>query len=233
MPDTYRYLHIFISGFTQRWGRAGNGLHDVCDQVYRRYAAPDTLVMYFPWYINPADIAARIAELNEACLAAYGVPLQIQIVGYSFGGQTAANICRALSEIPDTPAVTVDRLCLCDAVARCGRLGWLRAANPFSKIVLPANVDRVSAFIQRHSRLQLRAPLFFPAGHRLFIERPVWIDEEIAIDQQPIEPCELDAQHTDVDNAEEFHTAVLSDAAEMHRGGGDVYSQVIPFPQAA
>lgn len=214
MVSSYRYAHILFGGFTQRVGRAGNGMFELFDELYHRFAAADSVVEYFPWYVNPRDVAHTLAERNEKCSENYGVPLRLQIVGYSFGGQTAANVCRELDQLPDKPAVTIDHLSLCDAVARCGRLGWLRAANPFGTIRLPRNIHNMGAFVQRHRRWRLAPPFFFPAGQRLVIDEA---SIDVGAATLPIEPRELPMEHDEIDGAFDFRNSVLEWAAELHR----------------
>lgn len=234
MLTAYRHLHLHHAGFSHRRATAGNGVNVAFDDTYRTYASSTTLVEYYPWYIAPWDIARRIAQLNEDCLAAYGERLKIQLVGYSFGGQTAANICRWLQDdLPEYPDVTIDQLCLCDAVARRGRLGWIHALNPFSTIRVPRNVKWLNAFVQRHRRFRIKPPFFYPAGHRILREVPTLQD----FAWNRFDPIELDAEHTEIDNHPHFHAAVSLGAAAIHAGddlppaNDNVQCDILPFPR--
>lgn len=234
MSTAYRQFHVFGAGFTHRRSMASNGIATAFDDTYRTYASPTTLVEYYPWYIAPWDIARRIAQLNEDCLATYRERLKIQLVGYSFFGQTAANICRCLQEeLPEYPAVTIDQLCLCDAVARRGRLGWVHALNPCSTIRIPRNVRLLNAFVQRHRRLRLSPPFFFPAGHRIVRE----VCTPAGYEWRDVDPWELDAEHTEIDNHPLFHNAVSIGAAAIHAGddlppaSDNVQCDILPFPR--
>lgn len=201
--SAFRYLHHFYAGFTHRVGVTSNGVYAAFDDVYRRWAGRDTLVEYFPWYLNPAGIAKAIVDRDVQCRAVHGHRLRVHQVGYSFGGQTAVHVAAELKAIA-ADRLFVDELCLCDAVARCGRLGWIRAANPWSVIRIPTNVLDVRAFVQNNPRWRPRKPFFFPAGHHLR-----WGTCDVV-------PMELDAEHTEIDNTESFHSVVRVQAERLH-----------------
>ena len=219
MPIAYRYAHIFFGSFTQRVGRCTNGVYAAFDRVYRLYAGPQSLVEYTAWYLNPLDVAAALAERNEDCLRETKRRLQIQLVGYSFGGQTAVNVARELND----HGVRVDRLLLCDAVARCGRLGWIWAMNPKSKIHVPKNVTRVTWLHQTHPRVRLERPYFFPAGHSVIAESPLTISKG---------PYEIEHEHVDMDDACAFHKCVDFDAEWLHSSHSTPITAWLPIPDA-
>lgn len=199
----FRTAHIFVAGFTQRVGRSSNGVYRLFDECYRRFASQSTLVEYFPWYIHPQHIAELTAERDRECQHQSGSSLRVQIVGYSFGGQTAAHICDEL----DARSVGVEHLVLCDPVARYGRLGWLRAANPWSVIHVPRSVKSIDWFAQRHPRWQMSPPFFNPRGHRVD-----WAGGEVV-------ERRVYHTHSNIDNAPAFHRAVM-DAATVISGKG-------------
>lgn len=196
----FRTAHIMIAGFTQRVGRSSNGVYRLFDECYRRFASQSTLVEYFPWYVSPDDIANALLERSLELQHGEHRMLSIQLVGYSFGGQTAVHVARQLQ----ARGHSVDHLTLCDPVARFGRLGWLRAANPFGEITVPSTVLNVQWFRQWSRRWRLTPPFFFPRSHDVRIEgRPT----PIAI--------RSDREHTDIDNDPRFHRCVLDTAERL------------------
>lgn len=204
---TFRYAHIFFGGFTQRSWTPGddNGVQELYLQLYRTWAGPQTLVEYFDWYADPGRIAAFLAGLNQESLAQTGQPLLVQIVGYSFGGQTAAHVAAALRGT----AAEIDTLILCDAVCRRGSLGWLAAANPWATIHVPATVNSLRVFHQRHPRWQLRPPFFWPAGHRVTRHPRVCLEgqHDLTTDR---------TTHLTIDNHGAFHDYAIDAARALH-----------------
>lgn len=148
-----KYYHIVIAGFTQKFGLQGNGIDRLDHELHKLYGGQDTRNWYLPWYCDVTGYAESIFN--------YGKDAKIQIAGYSFGGQTAVNLCRELA----VRGVSVDRLCLIDAVKRRSRFpwGWLSAFNRLTKIRVPDNVKGVSIFTQSNG---------WPRGHRVVFNNP-------------------------------------------------------------
>ncbi len=133
MPRTapFKTVILFVAGFTQRRSPS-NGIHRAFDRAYRTHADATTLVLYLPWLVDVGEIAAMLERLSTETYreSAGETRLRIVIVGYSFGGYTAVQICRKFATGPASLFV-VDELILCDPVARwVGRSGWTRAAVP-------------------------------------------------------------------------------------------------------
>lgn len=205
------HVHWFFGGFTQRLCRAGNGVYSLYEHVYRSCASPATLVAYHPWYLRASILAECLVRLNEECFAATEQPLRIAVAGYSFGGGTAVQLAQALVG----SGVRIDRMTLCDAVGRrFGRLGWLRAANPWTTLYVPATVRRLTWLRQRNPRWQLRPPFFWPAGHDVVAAQGVQVEG----------PVELEVDHLQADNAPAFANRVYLDVAGLHRHDRD-YSE--------
>lgn len=202
VEPVYRHAHVLIGGFTQRLDQRANGVFKRFDEVYQCYAGPECLVQYFPWYLGPREIAESLEALDQECLITHRRRIRIQLAGFSFGGQTVANVCRDLYR----KQVIVDSVCLCDAVARRGRLGWVRAMNPFTRIHFPENVRRLRWIVQMNRRWRFTPPFFHPSGH------PVVTSEET----ETFGPYHLQCEHTDIDNSELFREHVFSEANVMH-----------------
>lgn len=200
----FRYVHLCLAGFTQRYCRHGNGVHALFERLYQRYAGPQTLVEYFPWYVDPGRIAGCLAELNDTSLSETGQPVAVQVAGYSFGGQTAAHVA---DKLVGTGA-RIDEMVLCDPVCRRGRLGWLAAANPLAMIYVPDTVRRLRVLSQSRPRWQLAWPPFMPAGHRVLSHGHV--------QREPDHDLTDSATHLTIDNHGDFHELVLDAAERLH-----------------
>lgn len=198
----YRYVHLCFAGFTQRLGREGNGVHRLFDELYARYASPETLVEYGQWFCGPDDLAERLKDLDHDCRVQHGHRIKIQLIGYSFGGQTAVRVADKC-----WPGL-IDLMDLCDPVARRGRLGWLAAANPLATIRVPSNVRSLTWIQQRNPRWQCRRPFFWPAGH----------DIKCSPETDLEGPIDLTAfhSHLTIDNSGSFRHRVLDRAARLH-----------------
>lgn len=203
MSTPYSRAIILFGGFTQRYGRAGNGMYRLFDRLYRAHAGPATLIEYFPWFVGPAGIAEALAQLDAECRALQGRRLAIQIAGFSFGGQTAADVCWHLQNV----AVYVEQLQLCDAVSRRWRFWPFSAFNPLAEIELPVNVRNLTWFVQRNAYVRTKPPFLLPRGHRVVP----------AVTTAVSGPHVLDAPHDEIDGHQAFHEAVLYDARMLHR----------------
>jgi len=183
---TFRAALLFIGGFLNRRDTA-NGLYESYLRTYHAHAHSDVLVQYLPWMADPKEVAASLRVLEYRNAPRRGESPRLAVCGYSFGGFTAVNICRALQSKP------VDRLLLIDPVARwCGRFGWSRALFP-GRVTIPPNVLRVDWYRQTHRRLRLAWPFLFPRSHRVVPEAPL---------KTPVfGPHDLPHEHTEIDHA--------------------------------
>jgi len=106
------------------------------------------------------------------------------IAGYSYGGQTAVDMCWELSSRND---VRVVALALCDPVRRCKWMPGVLGGLGLGKFHIPPVVERVWGYRQKHPRWSLRrgVDVFQPAGHDVVavdphktkIEPPVIVQE--------------------------------------------------------
>lgn len=203
----FRFLHLFVGGFTQPVGTLGNGTYRAFLEASRQWSSPDTLVLYAPWYLallhGPDAIARLVLRLNRARLRVGGSPIRIFISGYSYGGQTAATICHRLANLK----INVDKLILCDPVARRNKLDFLRALNPSAKITVPHNVRHVVWIRQNNPRFRLKFPFFFPAGHDVECQ---------GYRTQISGPYTIKQEHIDADNSQEYFEAVRAHAFNLH-----------------
>jgi pimeloyl-ACP methyl ester carboxylesterase len=194
--------HFVISGFTQREGES-NGW----GQLWRKlnYLSNDGCCVEFKtWRQRWSDVA----DLVEQWRPQNRDPV-VKIYGYSFGGMSAVILASELKR----RGIGVRHLLLADAVYRCWTvLGWWRSMVPFSRIVVPENVEQVDWFRQKHSRFALfrdGAPALdrfaMPAGNDVVAENPRFT--KIA------EAKRLDCEHTFVCRAPEVHRAAI-DIAE-------------------
>ncbi len=199
--SAYRYVVILFAGFLQRVGSPQNGILQLRDRLYRSIAGPDFLIDYYPWYIGADEIARMISELDAECEDLLLRRLRVMIVGFSWGGATAVQVCSRLAR----QGICVDQLTLCDPVARHGRLGWLRALLPWSRLVVPDSVLRLTVFRQRHPRFRPTPPFFFPGGQRVVSGANTRINGVF----------ELDLEHWEMDSAPDFHRVVFAEANRL------------------
>lgn len=200
----WRWIHWLFAGFTQKRSRRSNGVRTLFEIIAREWAGPQTLVEYYPWIVDPGELAALAAEINADSLHQTGQPVNIQLVGYSFGGQTAVQLAQALAGT----GAEVDSLILCDPVRRRGRLGWLAAANPWATLSVPSTVRELRVLRQRNPRWQLAPPFFWPAGHEVKSAGSVKRTPDIALTGT--------ATHLTIDNHGRFQDFVLDAADRLH-----------------
>ena len=187
---TYRAAILFFGGFTQRRSES-NGIYEAFDRTYRKAASADTHVAYFPWIVDPAEVAGVVRRVDRSSQP--HKRLRLAIVGYSFGGHTAVQVCEQLAGLP------VDRLVLCDPVARwCGRLGWSRALIN-STIRVPINVRNVALLLPKAT-----AGCVFS---RRFCSRAATASRSTT-SRRGGQGRQLSAEHADIDNAPEFQDTV-------------------------
>lgn len=202
----YTAAHILFSGFTQRRGCLGNGIEHLLDLLTWKLAKPTTLIELVPWYISPESIAARLVKLWRNCYRITGEPMRIHLIGYSFGGQTAANVAGLLEH----EHAAVDCLTLCDPVRRRGRLWWASAFNPWASIEITANVQRVTWFEQRKRWLK-EWPVCSPIGHRVELA-----NGNAATTLEPVRHLSH-CNHLTIDNAAAFHRAAVLNSKLIER----------------
>ena len=184
--SVYRNIHVLFSGFTQRRDHLGNGIPVLADKLRKQTDGQNTLVEVFPWYTS--GIAAYIHQRCDE-------DTRVHLVGYSYGGQTAADVARELIEYR-TPKRLY--LTLSDAVARRSRMPWGWAAsvvppNDFWPRIQVPEKAVVRSYIQRQK---------WPVGHRLATRR--------------VEQILAHVPHTQMDGLEEFHQYVLEIAGDMN-----------------
>lgn len=99
-----------------------------------------------------SDWRAHAECINRMCADHHA---SVVIAGYSWGGYSSTLLARELAK----HGRKVQQMVLCDAVYRHKYwLGNWRALCPFSKIKIPANVEKVTWFRQKQN---------FPRGHNL------------------------------------------------------------------
>jgi thioesterase domain-containing protein len=184
-----REWHIVIMGFAQREG-AINGMVECWRQLINAVKGTAARVELRSWNSDVEDLAEFISKLQPPDL-----PPRICIHGYSWGGMTAANLCRALRR----RGLNVDRVVLSDAVYRHWYpWGNWRAFAPWRAIRIPDNVRRVTLFQQKES---------LPMGH------PVAADNPGKTHVDPVKWLKVD--HKWMDDQTEFHRACV----QTTRGG--------------
>lgn len=186
-----RWLILF-SGFLQREDRPSGFLRLFAD-LNRLHAGPTTRVELRSW----RDDAARLAEF--VFLLRNGESPRITLYGYSWGGAAAIEFAGELRR----RGLIVEHLVLCDAVYRHRyALGQWRALVPWSRLVVPENVRRVTWFRQRQS---------LPRGH-----------EVVAADAAATRvdtPHTLLCDHCWCDDAPGFHLAAKRIAEGVYHVG--------------
>ena len=145
-------------------------------KLVQRCNEPNSVVLLREWHQPVPDLASLIAQFN-------GSP-DILICGYSYGGQTAVNLARALQQ----RKIGVRQLVLTDAVFRPRWYEFYKAFLPARRISIPTNVRWVRWFRQRVN---------WPAGHDLLAINPV---------RTKIAPAEvvIDRGHEAMDELPEF-----------------------------
>jgi thioesterase domain-containing protein len=187
-----RHYHFLFSGFTQKWSDPTNGL----GVVYRslRGSHPESEVIYQPWHVSAEDLAGMVIMNSQEL---YPEQAKITVAGYSFGGTTALNLCRALYLQGQH---RVSRLCLVDAVKRRSLYphGWLAAFNRTARLWVPPNVERFVSFYQRVN---------WPRGH------VVRMDDS---SRTAGEWMRLDDPHSAMDSHDLVRNTILSQAESVY-----------------
>lgn len=182
-----RDWHIVLSGFLQRAGDV-NGCVKIFLELHHLIQSPTARVELRPWRCDVSDLAEMISKLQPS-----DAPPRVCIYGYSWGGQTAADLARELLR----RGLFVDQMVLCDAVYRHSyTLGQWRAFAPWSRIRISRNVRYVTWFRQDRCH---------PKGHRVIADNPVLTKvKNVQV---------LQYDHMWMDDSAEFRHACLEAAA--------------------
>lgn len=195
---THSLHNILISGFTQHEGRM-QGIFALREKLINagHSQGPRFRVRSFPWNASLGQIAEEVQIVSTY----YGHKPVVNLAGYSYGGWAAIRFAGEL----ETRGIDVDILTLCDPVARPN--WWPRPLPAASSMLgrnwsrvlrIPNNVLCMNEFRQTENR---------PCGHRLEIPAAT----QLKLSQQ------LMRRHEDMDDAPEFHQAVI-EAAGVLRG---------------
>lgn len=187
MPHRINAWHICISGYTQHAGRM-SGLMRLWLAICSEYCSKTSRVELREWNSDWSRLAESIWLVwQEQDISAK--PPRICIYAYSWGaGWGFTQLARELGK----RGLTVDVAILCDPVYRHRYwLGQWRAFWPFSKIVVPRNVRRVTWFYQRQN---------LPCGHEVIAESK---------DTKINKGLPIYVQHQYMDDAPVFHARAL------------------------
>lgn len=175
---------VVISGFLQNKGEP-NGITRIWRQLHAKMTDSTSVVYHLTW---DSDIKAT-AEFMFRYSNRHQRP-KILLAGYSWGGQTAANLAFEL----DRRGLHVDQFVTADAVHRHKYwFGRWRAMVPWSKIRIPDSVKRVTWFRQKMNK---------PAGHQL-------------VGKNVGDPIELHVAHQYADDAVVVENTILKLAEEL------------------
>jgi hypothetical protein len=180
-----------FSGFLQRGGSEGNGLFDLENEIHHLISCyPEAKVRLYPWNVNVSDVAESVWRLRNSKQSHI-------VVGYSYGGQAAANFTYEL-QLRSTSGLTVPHLFLCDPVRRWKYLPGVAAMTGLGTIRYADIVDNVTYYYQANPRWKFgRAGMTFqPAGHKIK-------------GKAPFTPIRRIAGHSYIDNDKEFKNEVL------------------------
>ncbi len=158
---TISEVHVIFSGFQQKTATI-NGTVRVEDRILKIVQnRPNVRVILLPQNADVVDVAERIAKTQDDS----GRETIVNVYGYSWGGQTAADFARELQR----RSIKVQWMVLTDPVLRVSRFlffFWLfqwRAFVSWLPIRIPKNVKNVRCFRQRMN---------YPRGHDLVADDP-------------------------------------------------------------
>ncbi len=192
-------VNNWVICFTGALQHEGNdvGVVRLWNELRTKHSSPDTCILLYSWdhsVDHLAELMWRLVQLDS-------LHANILVVGYSWGGMTAVNLCRALDRRGD---LMVRDLVLCDAVYRHRyRFGYWRSLASWFTIKIPSNVCRVRWFRQYENR---------PRGHNLKAK-------SIATDIQ--NPVTLNVKHNMMDDQPRFHElceSIVSDYTRNSKG---------------
>ncbi len=171
---------ILFRGYTQREG-SFTGLERLYYKVKRVVGNGGNETILRAWTADVEEIADRIFHNSDSS------PTVI-VIGYSWGGQTAVNLCKSLRK----RGLSVNWLFLCDAVYRA-RHWWQypRSLLSWFSIRVPGNVARLWYCYQRENK---------PMGHTIHTE-----DGTVVYGRKPF----VGVTHAHMDDQNSFHDAVL------------------------
>lgn len=169
---------VFARGFTQR-----EGDHTGMEKFYYRFREQFPSLSHEKllnsWRDDVEDLANRI--YNHSTDRPW-----VNLIGYSYGGQTVVNLCWALA----ARGIRVGWLFLIDAVYRAKWVWqWWRSLTPWQSIKVPPTVENFMGWYQKTN---------LPSGHRVilpetttnhgFVEiknvKHEWIDDQHEIHRQ-------------------------------------------------
>ena len=167
---TISEVHVIFSGFKQKTATI-NGTVRVEDRILKIVQnRPNVRVILLPQNADVVDVAERIAKTQDDS----GRETIVNVYGYSWGGQTAADFARELQR----RSIKVQWMVLTDPVLRASRFlffFWLfqwRAFVSWLPIRIPRNVKHVVWFRQRNN---------YPRGHDLVADDPIETDRAEAV----------------------------------------------------
>jgi len=159
--------HIVISGYLQDRAQRTGMAHLGRSLMLKFSGRDDTRVSTLAWDDNMASMAEMVWRDSTR-----DDQTHICVYGYSWGGQSAIHLCRALQN----RGLVVSHLVLCDPVYRHRYwLGQWRTLFQLVPIVIPENVREVDWVRQR---------VTWPSGHNLSAENadktniaePIWLE---------------------------------------------------------
>ncbi len=184
-PPISRWL-VAIAGFCQDVGE-NVGMSKLWRAWQAEHGGPNAVALFCEYSHDVAELAALIRQYRG------GSDPDIVIAGYSWGGQTAANLCRELYPLP------IRRLILSDAIYRsrwCAELAHLLGQR--ATLEVPSNVARVDWW---------RQTVGWPHGHEVVAEDPLLTR---------VAPCRtvLTVGHQGMDEVRDFHICAREAADE-------------------
>ena len=157
---TISEVHVIFSGFKQKTATI-NGTVRVEDRILKIVQnRPNVRVILLPWDADVVDLSERISKTQPDAAETI-----VNVYGYSWGGQTAADFARELQR----RSIKVQWMVLTDPVLRAARFlffFWVRQWQAFTRwpIRIPKNVKHVVWFRQRSN---------YPRGHDLVADDPI------------------------------------------------------------
>lgn len=172
---------VVIGGFLQNRGKPTGIVRLWSDLHCHRDEHTELLLLN--WSDDPREYAGLIWALAQE----HDRPVTVLVFGFSWGGQTAINLCRELQR----RGLQVRHLVLSDAVYRHWWLPrrWTSLLR-WVLLTVPANVRHVTWFRQRFT---------VPRGHEVVAEDP----KRTLVERARV----LQLDHVYMDDAREFHLA--------------------------
>lgn len=173
--------NIFIPGFMQKNGQPV-GITKLWRKAIENTNSPSTANLLYHWDSDFENVAELVKRFTN------GTNPDVDIVCYSWGGQSAMNLSRFLGR----RRIDVRSIIAADPVYRHSyALGWWRTFMPSRfAIKVPPNVRHVHWVRQRHD---------WPRAHNLEAESPYTLISK---------PQVLQLSHQDIDDSQEFERLV-------------------------